>query len=164
MIREVRPEDAKEICDIYNYYIKNTYITFEEVEVTEAGMINRIKDVTSSYPWYVYIQDGSVIGYAYASKWKERSAYKYSVESTVYVKHNMHGKSIGTELYSKLISGLKKIGMHLVIAGVALPNEKSKRAHEKMGFKKIAHFSEVGFKNNKWLDVGYWELKLDECL
>lgn len=162
MIREVNHNDIKDICSIYNYYIKNTDITFEEVEVTPEEMKKRVDDVTSLYPWYVYVENGRVLGYCYASKWKGRCAYKYSVESTLYVAHDKHGKSIGTELYFKLLEKLKNIGMHIVIAGIALPNDKSSNIHEKFGFRKVAHFSEVGFKNNRWIDVGYWELKLDE--
>lgn len=160
MIRQVVDTDIREICDIYNYYIKNTAITFEEEPVSYNEMKRRIDEVLISLPFYVYVENDEVIGYAYASKWKGRSAYRFSVETTVYLKNNMTGKGIGTELYKKLINDLTGRKMHAILSGIALPNEKSQHLHEKLGFKKVAHLTEVGYKFNKWIDVGYWELLL----
>lgn len=160
MIREVCLKDAKQICHIYNYYIKETDITFEEEVLAVSDMERRITDVTSSYPWFVYEEDGRILGYAYATRWKSRAAYKYSVESTIYVDRDTYKKGIGSKLYRKLIEELKEQGIHSIIGGVALPNEKSCALHEKLGFKKVAQFPEVGFKFGKWIDVGYWQLNL----
>ena len=162
MIRTVQKEDAQQICGIYNHYIENTVITFEETSVSVTEMENRIREITASLPWLVYEENGEITGYAYAGKWKGRCAYRYSVESTIYLKNDYIGKSIGTKLYSGLIDELSKKDLHAVIAGIALPNERSQKIHEKFGFKKVAHFSEVGFKFNKWIDVGYWELILNK--
>lgn len=160
MIRTVKKEDAADICRIYNYYVSNSTITFEEEPIETHEMEGRIEEVTKILPWIVYEEDGELIGYAYASKWKGRCAYRYSVESTVYLHNNHTTKGVGTKLYKKLLDEVRERNFHLVIGGVALPNIKSEKLHEKLGFKKVAHFSEVGFKFNKWIDVGYWELKL----
>lgn len=160
MIREVKLKDAAEICKIYNYYITNSTITFEESPVEVSEMVSRIEDVSKSLPWIVYEDSGQVVGYAYASKWKGRCAYRFSVESTVYLDPDFTTKGIGTQLYTKLLEEVRERGFHMVIGGVALPNIKSEKLHEKLGFKKVAHFSEVGYKFKKWIDVGYWEFKL----
>ena len=162
MIRNAVLSDAVEICSIYNYYVNNTTITFEEIPVSVKEMEKRILGITSkSLPWIVYESDKKIVGYAYASKWKERSAYRYTVESTVYLNKDELGKGIGSILYRNLLEELRNRNFHSVIAVIALPNEKSQKLHEKTGFTKAAYFSEVGFKFNKWLDVGYWELKLN---
>lgn len=160
MIREVKLSDAKDICNIYNYYIKNTIVTFEEKEVTVLEMEERIKSIVEFLPYYVYEENGSVIAYAYASKWKGRCAYKYSVESTVYLQNGFQGKGIGSKIYRKLLEELRTRDLHAVIGGIAIPNPESIALHEKLGFEKIGYFKEVGFKSNKWLDVGYWEIIL----
>lgn len=160
MIRNVDVKDASQICQIYNEYIKETTITFEEEFVTESNMEKRIYEVTKSLPWIVYEVDNQIIGYAYASKWKGRCAYRFSVESTVYLEKSSIGEGIGSKLYSNLINEIKNRNYHMIISGISLPNEKSVKIHEKFGFKKVAHFSEVGYKFDNWIDVGYWELKL----
>ena len=158
MIRKAVAGDAEAICSIYNYYIENTIITFEETPVSSDEMINRINEVTGVYPWLVCEENGTVPGYAYAGRWKSRCAYRYSVESTVYVSNDNTGKGIGSSLYTQLIDEIRKLKLHSVLAGIALPNPASIALHEKFGFKKAAHFKETGYKFNKWIDVGYWEL------
>ena len=160
MVRIVTAEDARAICDIYNHYIKNTIITFEEEPVSTEEMENRILKVTSSLPWLVYEMNGNVIGYAYADQWKSRSAYRYAVESTIYVNPRFTGQRIGRQLYESLIPELRRRSLHSAIGVIALPNPASIALHEKIGFEKAAHFKEVGWKFNKWIDVGYWELIL----
>lgn len=162
MIRNVKKEDANQICNVYNYYVENTIITFETEKVSLAEMEKRISEISTSLPWIVYEEDEKVIGYAYASKWKGRCAYKYSVESTVYIQNNYLGKGLGSKLYQQLLEELKKTKIHAVIGGIALPNDKSQKLHENFGFKKVAHFTEVGFKFNKYIDVAYWELILNK--
>lgn len=155
MIRQASPSDAAAICDIYNYYVLNTCITFEETAVTVPEMAGRIEDTISSLPWLIWEENGAVVGYAYASKWKGRCAYRYSTESTVYLRPNVIGRGIGRKLYQQLVGDLRKAGMHSVIGGIALPNDASQRLHESLGFKKVAHFEQVGWKFKKWIDVGY---------
>jgi L-amino acid N-acyltransferase YncA len=97
------------------------------------------------------------MGYAYAQPWKGRSAYRYSVEVSVYLDHQITQQGIGSRLYGELFQILAERGFHAVIGGVTLPNPVSVRLHEKFGFEKVAHFKEVGYKFGKWIDVGYWE-------
>ena len=161
MIREVKVEDAKEIAEIYNYYIQNTIVTFEEISISTEEMKGRIVAIASKFPWLVYESEGRIKGYAYGGEWKSRSAYKYSLESSVYLKHDESGQGIGTALYKELLEQLSARDFHAVIGGISLPNEMSIALHEKFGFKKIAQFNEVGYKFDKWIDVGYWELILE---
>lgn len=158
-IRACKPEDIKSICEIYNYYVKNTTITFEENPVDHKEMLRRLESYTQSYPWFVCEADGAVVGYAYATKWKDRSAYKHSAEMTVYVSNTSVGKGFGKVLYAALLESLYSMNCHLILAGIALPNASSIKLHESYGFKKVAHFSEVGRKFDNWIDVGYWEKK-----
>jgi L-amino acid N-acyltransferase YncA len=158
MIRNVDPTDAQEICRIYNHYVEKTIVTFEEDSVSSAAMKQRILEISKDYPWIIYVDGGRIMGYAYASRWRSRSAYQYSVESTVYVHPDTVGKGIGVRVYRELLRLMQNRGYHTVLGCIALPNEASVALHEKLGFKKVAHFQEVGFKFGKWIDVGYWEL------
>jgi L-amino acid N-acyltransferase YncA len=160
MIRQVKESDADVMCCIYNKYIAGTRITFEETPLQADEMVSRIKNITRNYPWLVYEENGKVIGYTYASKWKERSAYRYSVETGIYIDSDYVGKGIGTILKGELLKALREKSIHSVICGIALPNQASIALCEKYGFKKIAHFKEVGYKLGEWVDVGYWELLL----
>ncbi len=160
MIRHVELSDGYDICKIYNEYIANSKATFEEEALSVEDIISRIKNVTSSYPWLVYEKDGEVLGYTYAVKWKERSAYRHTVETGIYIDSNHVGKGIGTKLKEELPKELRVISVHCVISGIALPNPASIALCEKFGFKKVAHFKEVGLKFNDWIDVGYWQLLL----
>lgn len=157
MIRNVKLSDAEAICNIYNYYIEKTIISFEEITVSVIDIHERIKKVTKKYPWIVYEIDNKIVGYAYANEWKARSAYRFSVELTVYVDIKHKGKGIGTKLYSFLLENLKAKDVHSVLGIIALPNYASVALHEKLGFKKVAHFNEIGYKHGKWVDVGYWQ-------
>jgi phosphinothricin acetyltransferase len=159
-IRPCLASDAARICDIYNHYVHETVITFEEKPVSESEMAERIRDVTARWTWLVAEANGLVAGYAYASAWRTRSAYRFSVESTVYVAVEHRGRGIGTQLYRALIAALRSRHVHYVTGGIALPNPESVALHERLGFRKNGHFSEVGFKLGRWVDVGYWELIL----
>ena len=159
-IRPVSPSDAARICAIYNHYVRETVITFEEEPVSEREMTERIGDASAKWPWFVAEDSGVVVGYAYATNWKTRSAYRFAVESTVYIARDHTGHGVGTELYRALIAALRDRGAHCVIGGVALPNAASVALHERLGFRKIAHFGEVGWKLGRWVDVAYWELIL----
>ncbi len=162
MIRDAALKDAKEIAEIYNHYILNTTVTFEEKPVNSDAMWERVLACTEKWPWLVCLEGESIIGYAYAVDWKPREAYKHSVECSVYLRHGEEGKGVGTRLYAALLEELSRLEVHAIIGGITLPNDSSVEFHEKFGFKKIAHFEEVGFKFGKWLDVGYWELLLGE--
>lgn len=160
MIRTARISDAKQIADIYNYYVENTFVTFEDVSVSEQEMKQRIESKLKKYCFLVWEENGEILGYAYADEWKTRCAYKYTVESSVYLNKDAAGRGIGTKLYNKLLELLKEKGIHIVLAGIAIPNDASIALHEKLGFEKTGQLKEVGFKNERWIDVGYWQLTL----
>jgi len=160
-IRPALSADAPAICAIYNPYVATTTITFEEEPVADADMAQRIADVAAAgLPWLVAEAGGKVVGYAYATKWRARAAYRHSVESTVYVDAACVGQGIGRALYAALLDDLRGRGLHLVIGGIAQPNAGSVGLHEALGFRKVAHFAEVGMKFGRWIDVGYWQLHL----
>jgi L-amino acid N-acyltransferase YncA len=160
VIRPVTPADAPALCDIYNYYVQNTVVTFEEHPVPSAEMERRIRVIGATYPWLIFQDETKILGYAYANRWKERSGYRFSAESTVYCRNDSTSKGIGTALYSRLMAELRARGVHTVFGGIALPNDASCALHEKLGFSKVAHLREVGFKFQRWVDVGYWQLLL----
>ncbi|ELX10549.1 phosphinothricin N-acetyltransferase Bar [Janthinobacterium sp. HH01] len=160
MIRPATPDDAAAIVAIYNHYIATTTISFEEHAVTPEEMAGRIRDVTAGLPWLVYEQDGVVLGYAYATKWRARSAYRFAAETSVYLEFGQGGKGIGKALYKALLEELRIREIHMAIGGIAQPNEASVALHESLGFEKVAHFKQVGRKFDRWIDVGYWELQL----
>jgi phosphinothricin acetyltransferase len=160
MIRPVRCADTAAICRIYNYYVENTVITFDETPVKAEIMEEHIRKITAHFPWFVWEEGGKIAGYAYLHPWKERWAYRFSTEDSIYLTQEAQGKGVGEKLLSRLLGEVKKTEIHTVVAGITLPNEKSIGLHEKFGFKKTAHFPEIGYKLGKWLDVGYWELIL----
>lgn len=160
MIRAATGDDAGAVAAIYNHYIATTTISFEEHPVAAAEMAGRIASVGATLPWLVFEQDGVVVGYAYATPWRARSAYRFSVESSVYVSPEHPRRGIGSRLYRALLDELRPRGLHMVIGGIAQPNEASVALHEAMGFEKVAHFKEVGMKFGRWIDVAYWELRL----
>ena len=160
-IRLATAADAEAISTIYNHYIATTTISFEEQPVTATDMVQRIADVAAAkLPWLVLLEGDTLIGYVYATKWRARAAYRFAVETSVYLDPQHAGKGAGTMLYEALLAELRQRELHLAIGGIAQPNEASVRLHERLGFEKVAHFSEVGLKFGRWIDVGYWQLKL----
>ena len=160
MIRKVKPEDARDIAAIYNYYIEDSTITFETSPVSTEEMACRIADISEKYPYFVYEESGEVVGYCYASSWKKKAAYSKTVESTIYIAKDFQGKGIGCALMNKVINELREKSFHAVIACITIPNPISVKLHEELGFKQVSAFREVGYKFEKWLDVCDWELLL----
>lgn len=161
IIRSTAQCDVADIVRIYNHYIANTFITFETEAVPEPEMVQRIATIQSTQlPWLVAETPHGLAGYAYAAKWKDRFAYRFAVESTVYLDTAHIGKGVGLRLYSALLNALRGLSVHTVIGGIALPNEQSVGLHERLGFRKVAHFEQVGYKQNRWVDVGYWQMML----
>jgi len=160
-IRTAEHADAAAVAAIYNHYVATTCITFETDPVSPDDMAGRIDEAgEAKLPWLVAVDGDAIAGYAYASKWKGRCAYRYSVESTVYLDPACTGRGHGKALYVALVDALRERGLHAVIGGIALPNEASIALHERLGFEKVAHFKQVGFKQERWIDVGYWQLLL----
>ncbi len=161
-IRPALPSDASSILDIYAPYILNTAVSFETEVPSAANFSERIIANEESWPWLVYESDGLIAGYAYASKHRERTAYQWSVESSVYMSDRLQQKGIATKLYQTLFQILKYQGCRNLYAGITLPNERSIRFHEKMGFKKIADYKNIGYKFNGWHTVRWYELQLND--
>lgn len=160
-IRQAAAADAASVALIYNHYVTKTTATFETEPVHPAVMADRIKQCRGlGLPWLLAEQEGSVLGYAYAVPWKPRQAYRHSCETTIYMRDEQIGRGIGTRLYAALLERLEALGCHTAIGGIALPNPASVALHETLGFEKMAHFREVGFKLNRWVDVGYWQKML----
>ena len=157
LIRDADAGDGPAIAGIYNHYITNTTATFEEAPVTGDQMQTRMQDVLASgKPWLVAALDGRVCGYAYASPWNTRSAYRYTVEVTLYIAAEMAGRGIGAGLYDTLFERLRSEGYRTVIAVITLPNPASIRIHEKFGLQPAGLLPRVGQKFGEWYDVGIW--------
>jgi phosphinothricin acetyltransferase len=160
MIRSATPSDAEAIIAIYNPYVASTAITFETVPVTADEMAGRIRNVLASYPWIVREEKGEILGYAYAGRWKDREAYRFSVETTVYVASEHARKGVGASLYQALIPELRRRGFHTALGVIALPNDASVALHERFGFVQVGRLPQVGWKLERWVDVGTWSLTL----
>ncbi|MBM3341847.1 MAG: N-acetyltransferase family protein [Betaproteobacteria bacterium] len=159
-IRVVNETDAAAICAIYNPYVRDTVISFEQAPVSETEMAARIREYTASFPWLVATVNDKVVAYAYASRWRTRAAYDYVLESTVYVDRDYIGRGIAKPLYRALLAELKARGVRAVIGCIALPNAASVALHESCGFVKVGHFPQVGRKFERWVDVGFWQATL----
>lgn len=160
MIRDVTLSDAERICDIYNKYVEETQVTFAERPLSLKEVQSHIQTVIKSFPWIVYEQDNRVVGYTYADKWKEKTAYRYTVETSIYLDKAYHGRGIGSKLKGAMIERLKAQGFHCVISAISLPNPASIAMCEKFGFQKMGQLKEIGYKFDEWVDVGYWQLIL----
>ncbi len=161
-IRDAGIKDAVSLARIYNHYIQTSTATFEIDPIKPQDMNGRIEKITTeNLPFLVYVDaDNGCLGYAYASKWRAREAYRNSVEISIYLDPNQTGRGLGRQLYDVLFERLRQQEFHIAIGGITLPNPASIGLHEKFGVKKVAHFEEVGFKFGKWVDVGYWQVKL----
>ena len=134
--------------------MKKELVSTEEI----SQRIDEAKD--AKLPYLVVETDGIVNGFAYASKWKGRCAYRFAVEVTIYLSSTAAGGGMGTRLYQQLFQQLREQSYHVAIAGISLPNPASIGLHEKFGMQKVGHFKEVGYKFGNWVDVGYWQCKL----
>ncbi|MCC7485779.1 MAG: N-acetyltransferase [Burkholderiales bacterium] len=160
-IRAAIEADAPGICAIYKGYVLDTTVTFENATVGAAEMAGRVREVTAGYPWLVACSERGILGYAYATRWRSRGAYDRTVESTIYLRADAIGSGTALPLYGALLAALRERSFHAVVGCIALPNPASVAFHEKCGFRKVAHFAEVGRKFGRWVDVGFWELLLD---
>jgi L-amino acid N-acyltransferase YncA len=159
-IRLAEPPDAAGILAIYAPYCESTCVSFEVVAPTLDEMQGRIRNITVGYPWLVGEIDGQIAGYVYASRHRERAAYRWAVDVAVYVAAAQQRRGLGRILYDTLFSILRDQGFFKAIAGITLPNAASVGLHERMGFRETAVFRGVGYKCGRWLDVGWWQLDL----
>jgi L-amino acid N-acyltransferase YncA len=163
MIRIAEPRDAAAIAEIYRPYVEETAITFEEKAPSAGEMASRIALVGAAYPWLVREEGGTTLGYAYASKYRERAAYRWSLETSVYVREGVLGRGVGGSLYRALIPLLREIGIQNLYGVITLPNPRSLALHAKFGFEPLCNFPKVGYKSGAWRDVGWMVLALREA-
>ena len=160
MIRVVQDEDVDDILEIYAPIVVNSPWSFEMKVPSRKEFQDRIKKISNTHPFIVAESEGRVIGYAYATRLRQRAAYDPSVETSIYMHDSVHGQGEGRRLYSTLISTLQLLGYAQCFAGATLPNEGSATFHEKMGFTRVGTWPKVGYKFNKWWDVGWWHKEI----
>jgi len=159
-IRMATSADAAPIADIYRPIVATTAISFETEPPSSAEIEGRIAAVTGSAPWLVWDEGGQVAGYAYASRHRERAAYRWCVDVSVYVREGRRRGGLGRALYGSLFALLRLQGFCAAHAGITLPNPASIALHESLGFVPVGVYRKVGFKAGAWLDVGWWQLEL----
>jgi L-amino acid N-acyltransferase YncA len=157
LMRLARPADAPALHAIYAPVVATTAISFELVPPTVAEMAERVQMTLVRWPWLVAEVDGTAIGYAYASRHRERAAYQWSVDVSAYIHEGWRGQGIGRALYTALFALLRAQGYVNVYAGIALPNPASVGLHEAMGLRPVGVYQRVGFKFGAWHDVGWWQ-------
>lgn len=161
-VRLAHTRDAQQIRDIYSPSILTAAASFETEVPSVQEVERRIETCLQKFPWIVCVVDGSVAGYVYASKHRERSAYQWTCECSAYIGEKYKGKGMGEELYRVLFALLKMQGLRNVYAGITLPNPASVRLHEKHGFRHFATYENIGYKLNSWQTVGWWQLRINE--
>ena len=161
-VRSVSLEDAKALLAIYAPYVTDTAITFEYDVPSLSEFQERIHSISSRYPYLAACQGEEIIGYAYASSFKGRKAYDWSVETSIYVKRDSHGQGIGSRLYGDLERCLKKQNICNLCACITYPNPESIAFHEKHGYTTVAHFHKSGYKFDTWHDIIWMEKFINE--
>lgn len=160
MIRPVRTEDVPFITDLYNHYVLHTTVSFETEALTLQQMRQRMEEISSHFPYYVYEENGELLGYACVHPWKDRKAYHKTLETTVYLADKARHRGIGRLLVEKLIDDSRRLGYYALIACITAENEVSVNFHRKMGFKQVSLFEKVGEKFGRVLDVVDYEYLL----
>lgn len=161
-IRFAAPKDASGILSVYAPFIKDTAVSFETVVPTIAEFEKRIETISESFPYLVCENDGNIVGYAYASAHRERAAYQWSVDLSIYIDPAYHRKRVATALYTALLALLKQQGYHAAFAGITVPNSASESFHKAFGFREVGIFENVGYKLGQWRDVKWMQLDLCE--
>jgi len=162
IIRLAAGDDAEQVLAIYAPFCRNTPVSFETQPPTLDEMRRRIAKTLKRFPWLVVEEDGQVLGYAYASAHRERAAYGWSVDVSVYVREGLRRRGLGRALYTSLFAILKLQGFYNALAGTTLPNPGSVGLHQAMGFQPVGVYRNIGFKCGAWHDVGWWQLALRE--
>ena len=162
VLRLATPADAQGILNIYAPYIQHTSFTFETEVPSIEDFAERIRTYLSNWPWLVWETDGVIAGYAYATRHRERTAYQWCVESSIYIHDNFQQAGIGKVLYTALFEILKRQGFRNVYAVINLPNDNSVKFHEKCGFRYFATYEKVGYKLGRWKNVGWWQLSINK--
>lgn len=160
IVRPAIPGDAAAIAAIYAPYVTDSFVSFETEAPDEAEMQRRIESGGALYPWLVGEIDGSICGYASASPFRARAAYRFAVETSVYLARDACGRGLGRRLYERLLDLLVRQGFTQAIGAISLPNEASVRLHEVLGFQSAGVYRHVGWKCGGWRDVGLWQRPL----
>jgi L-amino acid N-acyltransferase YncA len=161
LIRRAEPtRDAAGCAEIYAPYVLESATSFEEVAPNENETANRIAQTLTAHPWLVAERDGELLGYAYACRHRERPAYRWSVDVSVYVGERQWRQGIGRRLYEALFDHLRRQGFRTACAGITLPNVASVALHERLGFASVGVYRRIGWKAGAWRDVGWWQLEL----
>lgn len=161
-IRIATSDDGEGVLAIYAPIVRDTCISFELVPPTIAQMQERIASTLATLPWLVAEEEKEVVGYAYASRYRERAAYQWAVEVSAYVREDKRRGGVARLLYVAMLDILRKLSYRTALAGIALPNEASIAFHESVGFEPAGVYRNVGYKMGKWHDVGWWQLALGE--
>lgn len=166
-IRGARPDDAAEIAAIYAPYALGGTVAFESAAIDARAIRHRMAAHDGLYPWLVATTGGddeeAVLAFAYGAQFKDRPAYRWTVETMCYVSGAIEGQGTGRLLYSALLRTLTAQDFVQAIATIALPNDRQIARHESIGFRRAGGYREVGFKQGRWLDVGVWQRQLNEA-
>jgi len=163
-VRPVTLADSDELSAIYGYYVTNTVSSFETEAPPPAEFRKRIEKITRDYPYLVYEADGAALGYVYASQNRQRAAYRYNTDLSLYVRHDALGQGIGTALYDALFARLRDYELYTAYAAIVLPNAPSIALHEKFGFRQAGLFRNTGYKFGQWRDVVWLEKTLRDYM
>lgn len=158
--RPATPEDGPAIQDIYAPYVEKTIYSFEFDVPSVAEIRSRMEQHAGMHLWLVAEEAGEILGYTYSWPFEEREGYRFTVETSIFVRQDRLSNGVGGKLYRDLLSGLRERHFSSAVARIALPNPQSQRLHERLGFKKVAHFERIGNKFDQWIDVGYWQRQL----
>ncbi|MGT2832041.1 GNAT family N-acetyltransferase [Streptococcus halotolerans] len=162
IIRRAKSSDAEELLNIYAPYVEKTAITFEYTVPSVSEFKHRIHQTLTSFPYLVFQEDEAILGYAYASSYKDRAAYDWACEVSIYVAEKARGKQIGTRLYDALENELEKMGIKTVLACITYPNEVSIGFHQDRGYEKVGHFTKMGYKFERWHDIVWMQKRLED--
>jgi Sortase and related acyltransferases len=162
IIRRAKASDAQDLLGIYAPYVRETAITFEYTVPSLKEFSERINKTLTKYPFLVAVHEAQILGYAYASAFKNRAAYDWAVETTIYVKQDNRQSGVGKKLYQNLEVVLKKQNICNLYACIAYPNPGSIGFHEHLGFQTIGHFSKCGYKFETWYDMVWMEKMIGE--
>lgn len=165
-IRAATPEDAATIAAIYAPFVLSGTVSFESEAPDTRQMRHRMAASEGLYPWLVATSgtegDAAVVGYAYAGRFRDRPAYRYAVETSIYMSGSVQGQGVGRLLYEALVDTLRAQGFTQAIGVIALPNDKSITLHEAVGFRRAGLYREIGYKQGRWIDVGFWQCELND--
>lgn len=160
IVRSATTGDAEAIQALYTPFVEQTTISFEDIPPNVDEIARRIETCLEAYAYLVAERDKKIIGFAYAGQHRTRSAYRFSVDVSVYVDESKHRSGVGRALYEKLFEELAALGFHAAFAGIALPNPASIALHRAMGFEPVGVYRQVGFKFGRWHDVSWWQFFL----